>query len=390
MPKADISNYKGREQAYIKHYLLEQYLPEWAYKVGRAWDTLVYVDGFAGPWETTDPNYGDSSFAVGVDTLRRCRSGLKSQGVNLTTAAILVENDPDAFKKLESFAGSNTGPEVSVRAVPGKFVDNIPEINRLVRLAGPRPFKFVLLDPKGWADIPMHSLRGFLKNRSCEVLITLMTKHINRFLNKEDRAASYDNLFGRKGVLQSLQSVVGEDRIDRAVTEYGQSLQLLCGFQFVSSAAILEPDEAQVRYFLVYGTNHPRGIEVFKAAEKKAAEVQELVRQEKIVEKSGQPKLAFNGDRPISNYTCRLYQRYCERARTNVLERLRTSPKDKIPYTELFCSAMAFPLVTPDDLLAWLKELNPAIEVHPARGHKKLSPVRDDDYVAVVDRARVV
>jgi len=45
MPRVDLTNYIGREQAYIKHCLLEEYLPEWAYKVGRVWDELVYVDG---------------------------------------------------------------------------------------------------------------------------------------------------------------------------------------------------------------------------------------------------------------------------------------------------------------------------------------------------------
>ncbi len=32
--------------------LLEEYLPEWAYKVGSTWDSLAYVDAFAGPWQT--------------------------------------------------------------------------------------------------------------------------------------------------------------------------------------------------------------------------------------------------------------------------------------------------------------------------------------------------
>ena len=52
MPKVDFSNYEGREQAYVKHCLLEEYLPELAYRVGRTWDSLVYVDAFAGPWQT--------------------------------------------------------------------------------------------------------------------------------------------------------------------------------------------------------------------------------------------------------------------------------------------------------------------------------------------------
>ena len=34
MPKVDFSHYEGREQAYVKHCLLDEYLPDWAYKVG--------------------------------------------------------------------------------------------------------------------------------------------------------------------------------------------------------------------------------------------------------------------------------------------------------------------------------------------------------------------
>ena len=55
MAKADISHYQGREQAYVKHYLLEKYLPDWAYKVGTKWNALVYVDGFAGRGEPLIP-----------------------------------------------------------------------------------------------------------------------------------------------------------------------------------------------------------------------------------------------------------------------------------------------------------------------------------------------
>ena len=51
MPKVDLAAYAGREQAYIKHCLLENYLPDWGYKIGQAWDNLIYVDGFAGPWK---------------------------------------------------------------------------------------------------------------------------------------------------------------------------------------------------------------------------------------------------------------------------------------------------------------------------------------------------
>ena len=50
---------------------------------------------------------------------------------------------------------------------------------------------------------------------------------------------------------------------------------------------------------------------------------------------------------------------------------------------------MAFPLVTPDDLRAWLDDLDPYIELHPAEGHKKLSPTRDNDYITIIDHHRL-
>ena len=37
----------------------------------------------------------------------------------------------------------------------------------------------------------------------------------------------------------------------------------------------MEPDQEAVRYYLVYATNHPRGVEVFKAAENRAAKIQD-------------------------------------------------------------------------------------------------------------------
>lgn len=390
MAKADISHYQGREQAYVKHYLLEKYLPDWAYKVGSKWNSLVYVDGFAGPWGTTDPNHADSSFAVAVDTLRRCRLGLLQRNVALSTYAILVESNKEAFVKLDSFAKAANGPDVSVTAIPGRFVDSISKINEHLKLTGPRTFKFVLLDPMGWADIPMKRLQPFLKTRSCEVLINLMTKHITRFLDEEDRADSYNKLFGRPDVLELLRSAPAEEREELAVKEYCRSLQLLCGFQHISSAIILEPLEAKIRYFLVYATNHHRGIEVFKTAESKAANLQEIVRKEKKVQKTGQAGFDFPDDRPLSTYTFRLYQRYRDLAREETIKYLKKTRQAKVPYWRLFCEAMAFPLVTPNDLLVWLDGLDPYIELHPAEGHKKLSPARDDDHVIVIDRQRLI
>lgn len=392
MPKPDFTKYpEGKSAAYIKHCLLQEYLPSWAYKVGHAWDSLVYVDGFAGPWETNDPGYADTSFAVAIDSLQESKVGLSNRGRNLIVSAILVERDPKAFSKLEAYANQSSSDTFQVHALPGKFVDNIANIEQIVRREAPRPFKFVLLDPKGWADIPIAQLKHFLHSRSSEVLVNLMTKHIIRFLQAQDRESSYLNLFGRDGVLDTLKRAKSGEKMDAAVREYCRSLKLLCGFKYVSSAIVLEPDRKAIRYFLVYATNAPDGIEVFKAAEIKAARIQDFVRDEHRVRKSGQPDLVgFGGELPFSSFTESLRRRYTELARAKVIRLIRRGWPMGVLYRDVYCEAMSFPLVTPQDLAEWVEELRPFISVNLVcpDGKKRRKPsLYAEDYLTVTDNA---
>ncbi len=386
MPKVDLSNYDGREQAYVKHSLLDEYLPELAYRIGRTWDSLSYIDGFAGPWKTHDPDHADSSFAVAIDALRRSQRGLRdAHARGLNVMCVLVEKDTVAFGQLQSFAASETTPQFEIHALHGELVKKLPAIDQLVKASGRNVFKFVLLDPTGWAQIPMERLKSFLHERSSEVLVTLMTKDINRFLDEPDRAESYHRLFGRPGVLEILQGVPTEERAEQAVLEYSQSLKQLCGFKYVSAAVILEPNKESVRYFLMYATNHPRGIEVFKAAEIKATKIQDDLRHQAHIQKRGQPLLAFDPNPPKSRKALALQSRYAERARKRVIAVLATSGSAAgVDYKRLFCEAMFFPLVTPNDLLGWLEALKPNIEVKLGGVASRKKPKPSEDYRVVV------
>ena len=231
----------------------------------------------------------------------------------------------------------------------------------------------------------MKRLQPFLRSRSCEVLINLMTRHIIRFLDEPDRAQSYNNLFGRKDVLERLRSSSTNEpshaRAEQAVREYGLSLRLLCGFKYVSSAVILEPEEESIRYFLVYATNHPKGVEVFKNAETKAAQIQDAVRYDTHIRKTLQPGFVFDDAPPSSKISVKLRQFYSEKARRRVIEILSsTKPQSRIPYSNLFCEAMAFPLVTPDDLVGWLTALGPNIKLSfsGSSRRRKFLPLESD------------
>lgn len=203
MPKIDFSHYAGREQAFIKHCLLAEYLSGWSYRVASAWDRLVYIDGFAGPWGSLQPNHSDSSFGIAVNVMNEAITGLSNaRKIDAKGLAIFVEKQPEPFSKLKAFADKASTPSVRTVALQGRFTANIPAIQKLVTEAGGKAFKFVFLDQKGWAGAPMDQLRAFLPERSCEVLFNLMTSFLTRFVDTEDRAESYRRLFGRDGVLE--------------------------------------------------------------------------------------------------------------------------------------------------------------------------------------------
>ncbi len=304
---------------------------------------------------------------------------------DLHVTCVLVEQNNGAYAELKKFASDETSSDFEVHALHGEFINTIPAIEQIAKRGGKDPFKFVLLDPTGWAQVPMDKLKSFLHGRSSEVLVTLMVRDINRFLGQEDRAESYRGLFGRPGVIEKLRNTPQAERAEQAVLEYSQSLKELCRFKYVSAAVILEPDKESVRYFLVYATKHHRGIEVFKAAEIRAAKIQDDLRHQSHIQKTGQPALMFDPTPPKSRKALALQSQYAERARNRVVAVLAADrSREGVEYKELFCEAMFFPLVTPNDLVGWLRALEPNIRIDLGGVPSRRKPKASEDYRVVV------
>jgi three-Cys-motif partner protein len=90
-------NYVGREQSYVKHIFLESYLERLAHKVASTYSHIVYVDGFAGPWQSANENFQDTSFGIGLNALRRAKASWKERR-DVQMSAFLVERDAAAYR----------------------------------------------------------------------------------------------------------------------------------------------------------------------------------------------------------------------------------------------------------------------------------------------------
>lgn len=357
------ASYRDREQTYVKHFFLEKYLERVAYNIFSFREEFVYVDGFYGPWKSSDESHEDTSFLIAIDQLRKVREGWKQRGKEVTVRCLFNDSDRKAYENLKEVV--RPVQDIEIKALCRKFEDVVPEIADFVG----KSFSLTFIDPTGWTGFGLQKIRPLLELPG-EVIINFMYDHVARFLEHPhpELVASFDPLFGGKGwyeeVLESVKS--GNTREDAILDVYQERLRQFGGFKYVTSTRILKPLADRSYFFLVYGTRHWKGLVEFRAVEKKAVEEQELVRSTKklsrLIDKSGQQEL-FTSD--TSQTGPRTYegerQKNLEIGYKKVQALLDTYRS--VSYESLIGAALEIPLFWESDLKAWLKNLRERGEI---------------------------
>jgi three-Cys-motif partner protein len=177
--------YEGREQSFLKHRVLEEYLLVWGLKLGslsqRRQVRLCYVDGFAGPWKARSDALEDTSIAIGLAALEAAAKVWRDKGARIEAEAFFVEKEAGPFKELEQYLSNRSGI-VRTTAKNGEFGALVPEIKRWLGTdAG-----LIFVDPTGWKGAAMHFIAPLVAGTSRrDVLVNVMFDHINRFKDDE-------------------------------------------------------------------------------------------------------------------------------------------------------------------------------------------------------------
>jgi three-Cys-motif partner protein len=175
-----LSDYTGREQSYVKHVFLETYLERLAHKIASKYPNVVFVDGFAGPWQSANEKLEDTSFGIALNALRRAKASWKERGHDVRMFAFLVERDRNAYRKLVQVPVRF--PDIAIKTYEADFLAVLPEILKDMPQGA---FAFFLIDPKGWR-IPLAELRPMLSRPNSEVIFNFMFEFINRAANIKD------------------------------------------------------------------------------------------------------------------------------------------------------------------------------------------------------------
>ena len=280
---AELENYRGREQSYIKHRFLTQYLQAAAYKTlqGRS-PTFNFVDAFAGPWRVSDrDNYSDASFDQALQTLEAVRASLGIKGIGgLKIRFCLCEKHASAVEKLRAYAAQNARYEVYV--FHGLFEDHLDKIAAACRDG----FTFTFIDPTGW-KVRSEPVFEFLRKRRGEFLLNFMAEHVNRHAEFSKVSDSIGRFLADpdwEGEFYRLPSSWNNEQ--RIMHLLKRKIKATGAATYLPDLPILKPRQQRVKMRLVLGTHSPAGVAVFRDVQARV-EREEIATRNRLREAAG-------------------------------------------------------------------------------------------------------
>lgn len=243
-----------------KHDILRRYLGAWFPIMATQSPKIVYIDGFAGPGSYTGGEEGSPIIAL--------RTIVEHQA-NITSEVFLwfIEERRDRFEHLENIVSDFAIPSnVKVFLAHGEFDKELSAVLDRVDAKGWRIVPtFVFVDPFGWTGIPFDIIKRIMANPRCEVLISFMYEHVNRFITHPDQPENVDSLFGTDHWRAIENCASPQDRLRFIHDLYRDQLTGDAGIAFVKSFEMIDSGN-RTEYFLFHGTNSLRGLELMKDA----------------------------------------------------------------------------------------------------------------------------
>jgi three-Cys-motif partner protein len=173
---------------------------------------------------------------------------------------INIEYDADNFQNLETVLNKYKYPKIKVLNIPGAFADVIGQVitNVGARLAP----SFFFIDPFGFSGIPFNIVKDILHIPRTEVFITFMYRDINRFLESPSTQVVLNELFGTETGLEIQKTSGSREHVLRDL--YIRQLREVAGSKFVWTFRISMTEERKTLYYLIYATNHFKGLMLMK------------------------------------------------------------------------------------------------------------------------------
>jgi len=344
--------YDEREHTQVKHAVLRRYLSAAIPIVGGWVDDIAYVDCLAGPWKSAAADLHDTSFDTAVQVFRSTRTVLEQRGKSPHLRCLFIEIDREAFSRLENY--TNGIKDIEALAKNWDFTQTVSKVVDFAS-KNPNSFPFVFIDPKGWEQIALPLIAPILRLNRGEVLITLMTSFIRRFVKVEGKG--FDKILGAD-VIAKLENLSGDELEEELVRQYTAAARTTGAFKYACTLPVLKASQDDFQFFMVYLTRHIRGVEVFKETEGVVIplmhEVRAAAQSRKEVERTGQLTFLTPNEQYRETRFTQFRRRQLDRAHGALLKALEA--RRPLTYEEVWELTMQNAAVLDADLREWILE----------------------------------
>ena len=258
-----------------KHELLRRYLGAWFPILASSGRNrrVLFLDGFAGPGMYSNGAPGSPIVALGALVDHAAFPRLERTEFKFW----FVEQDRARFENLERvieeyWASRSDGKpgNIQVQLLNTEFATVAGELVSMMREQKKQLAPtFAFIDPFGWSGVPLELIGRLLAFDKCEVLFNFMVDSVNRFVD-DDRpsiARNFTDLFGGgEAEHRTAAGLSGDDRKVFLRDLYLQRLREVGGFKYVRSFEMKNVERGRTAYYLMFGTRHPKGLEMMKDA----------------------------------------------------------------------------------------------------------------------------
>ena len=239
-----------------KHEILRRHLGAW-FPIMCSWNRrLVFVDGFAGPGQYAGGEPGSPVVAL------RAASEHESDLTGCRLLFRFIEADRRRHDHLRDVVDGLQLPEhIEACVKRGVFTGRLSQLEADLRQ--PDTAGFVMLDPFGVKDVTLAAIRRLASFRGVEMLISFMYEGVSRWLDSSEMEPHLDLLFETT----RWRDAKGMDPAEKREFLHNLFIERLhvVGMQYVRSFEMRDASD-RPKYFLIFGTHHPKGLEVMKQA----------------------------------------------------------------------------------------------------------------------------
>jgi three-Cys-motif partner protein len=260
-----------------KHAILRRYLQAWfpiltrqASALARQFRNIptreiLFIDGFAGPGEYTNGAEGSPLIAL--------RAALDHASFPIPVRMLFVEERRDRFEHLQSVLAphlARAAQSSNIQAVEPRPGDCDTVLNALLDDCDRRGIAFgpalAFLDQFGYGAVSMALISRILKFGQCEVFTYLDYKDMNRWISDPSKAPAFTRAYGG----EEWRGAVNLPECDRRKFLLDRYMAALRdpnrgNAAYVRSFAMFDKN-SQLLYWLIFCTNHLRGLEEMKKA----------------------------------------------------------------------------------------------------------------------------